>query len=294
MSPQIRCPKCGTSINLESRRKMDFHMIVSELKKGPKTFTDLLQATKLPRKTLSLRLNELRQSGIIVKDKGYQLNGSPPPYMQGEMKKLFTFDHKKRILLLALILCISIPVGTYAYGIYTAPQPQTPSEPPKPVYYGVLFVDIEIRDVTDLYDWQARINHDADILEFRSFTKEGVENPLFGSSLMDIYGLNSTDTFVLKRPGEDPQHLSDDLLVADSLQGDVPGVSGSGTLGRITFAIKMPEKSLEFFQEEGNKPSIVFEPTIVPAFTTYLSDTEGQEMSNIEALLYLEVVSAVP
>lgn len=268
-------------------------MIVSELKKGPKTFTDLLYATKLPRKTLSLRLNELRRSGIIVKDKEYQLNGSPPPYIQGELNKLFAFDHKKRILLLALILCISIPVGTYAYAIYSAPQSQVPSEPPKIVYYGKLIVDIKILDVADLYSWQARISYDADVLEFHSFSKEGVEDPLFTSSLMDIFGLNSTDTFVLKKPGQE-QHLSDDLLVADSLQGDVSAVSGSGTLGRITFAIKMPEKTLEFFLEEENKPSIVFEPTIVPAFTTHLFDAEGQEIANVEELLYLEVVAVIP
>lgn len=295
MNPQIRCPNCGTSINLESRRKIDFHMIMLELKKGPKTFTDLLHATKLPRKTLSLRLKELRQSEIIIKDKGYRLNGSPPPfYMQGEINKLFTFDQKKRILVLTLILCVSIPVSALAYAIYSAPPPsQVPPEPLKPQYYGILVVDLKIQDVTNLYAWQARINFDAEILEFRNFTKKEVVNPLFNQSLMDIYGMNSTDTFVLKRnPGEDPQHLSDDLLVADSLQGDVSPVNGSGTLGRIAFAIKTPEKSLEFFQNK--PPTIVFEPTIVPGFTTYLLDAKLEKMSNIQDLLYLEVINVVP
>lgn len=295
MAPQIRCPNCGTSINLESRRKMDFHLIVSELKKGPKTFTDLLHVTRLPRKTLSLRLKELRQSGIIIKDKDYRLNGSPPPfYMKGEISKLFTFDQKKRILLLTLILCVSLPISALAYAIYSAPPPlQMPPEPPKPQYYGILVVDLKTQNVTNLYAWQARINYDAEILEFRNFTKTEVASPLFNQSLMDIYGMNSTDTFVLRGdPGEDPQHLSDDLLVADSLQGDVSPVNGSGTLGRIVFAIKTPEKSLEFFQNK--PPTIVFEPTIVPGFTTYLLDAKLEKMSNIQDLLYLEVINVVP
>jgi len=295
VAPQIRCPNCGTSINLESRRKMDFHLIVSELKKGHKTFTDLLHVTRLPRKTLSLRLKELRQSGIIIKDKDYRLNGSPPPfYMKGEISKLFTFDQKKRILLLTLILCVSLPISALAYAIYSAPPPlQMPPEPPKPQYYGMLVVDLKIRNVTNLYAWDARINYDAEILEFRNFTKKEVTNSLFNQSLMDIYGMNSTDTFVLKGdPGEEPQHLSDDLLVADSLQADAPPVNGSGTLGRIVFAIKTPGKSLEFFQN--NPPTIVFEPTIVPTFKPRLFDAELQEMPNIQDLLYLEVVKMVP
>ncbi|UCB60682.1 MAG: hypothetical protein JSW72_01065, partial [Candidatus Bathyarchaeota archaeon] len=288
MSPQLRCPQCGTSINLHSRKKLDLHMIVSELKKGPKTFTDLLHATRLPRKTLSLRLIELRQSGIIIKEKEYRLNGSPPPsYSRGELEKLFAFDNKRKILLLALIMCISIPVGTYAFASYVAPPPPAPPpEPPAPQYYGLLVVDLRIQDVVNLYSWQARIRYDAQLLEFRNFTK--TDGSLFSSSLMDIFGLNSTDTFVLK-----DQHLSDDLLVADSLQGDVPAVDGSGTLGRITFAVKTPEKTLEFFQEAGNAPSIVFEPTIVPAFTTFLQDADGQEISNAESLLDLEVAELI-
>jgi len=286
MSPQLRCPRCGTSINLESRKKIDLQMIISELKKGPKTFTDLLHSTRLPRKTLSLRLIELRQSGIIVKDKEYRLNGSPPPsYSRGEIEKLFTFDNKRKILLLALILCISIPLGTYAFATYVAPPPpDTPLEPPPTQYYGVLIVDIKIKNVDNLYDWMARINYNAGLLEFRNFTKVPGDS-LFQYSLMDIFGLNSTDTFVLK-----DQHLSDDLLVADSLQGDTPPVSGNGTLGRITFAIKAPEMTLEFFQEDGNKPSIVFEPIVVPTFTTLLEDAEGQEILGVENMLYLEVV----
>jgi len=264
-------------------------MIISELKKGPKTFTDLLHSTRLPRKTLSLRLIELRQSGIIVKDKEYRLNGSPPPsYSRGEIEKLFAFDNKRKILMLALILCISIPVGTYAFATYVAPPPpETPSEPPPPQYYGVLVVDLKIQDVVNLYSWQARINYNAELLEFRNFTKVR-EDSLFQYSLMDIFGLNSTDTFVRK-----DQRLSDDLLVADSLQGDVPPVNGSGTLGTITFAIKAPEMTLEFFQEDGNKPSIVFNPTVVPLFTTFLQNAEGHEIPNVESMLNLEVAEVI-
>jgi DNA-binding transcriptional ArsR family regulator len=268
-------------------------MIVSELKKGPKTFTDLLHATKLPRKTLSLRLKELRKSGIIIKDKEYRLNGSPPPsYSRGEIEKLFTLENKRKILLLALILCISIPVGTYAFATYVAPPPpEAPPEPPQPQYYGILTVDIKVRDVNNLYAWMARINYNASLLEFRNFTKPKVEDLLFKSSLMDEFGLNSTDTFQYTQSGE-MISLSNDLLVADSLQEGTSS-NGSGTLGRVAFAIKEPGKSLEFFQGDENKPTIVFDPTIVPAIYTYLLNTELQEIPDVKSLLYLEVAEVI-
>ncbi len=279
--PQVRCPVCGTNINLESRRETDFRMIVSLLEKKPKTFTELLRATKLPRKTLSLRLKELCEAGIIVRDKGYHLNGSPPPHLRGKVlnvggnggKHMFVFN--KKALLLLLVICIGIPLSGYVYANY-APKIviSVGEEKPKIQYYGTLTIEVKIENVTDLFAWQARINYDTGILEFREITR----GDFFGDTIPHI--LNSTDTFA---------NLEDDLLVGDSLMGiDVTGVNGSGTLGVITFAIKAPGKTLEYFKE--NPPEIVFEPTIVPKFRTYLLNSEQQEILGAESMLFLEVV----
>lgn len=72
---RVMCPTCGTTINLENRRKIDFSLILNALRKRPKTFTNLLHLTKLPRKTLSLRLKALCNSEVISKRDGhYRLN----------------------------------------------------------------------------------------------------------------------------------------------------------------------------------------------------------------------------
>jgi PKD repeat protein len=76
MPPQITCPHCGNTINLENRKEVDFEKITYALNNSPKTFTELLEITNLPRKTLSLRLKDLCTSGSIVKDGGYRLSTS--------------------------------------------------------------------------------------------------------------------------------------------------------------------------------------------------------------------------
>ena len=75
--PQIGCPNCGVTINLKKRKEIDLDLIVGSLKNEPKTFTELLRTTRLPRKTLNIRLKDLIDSGIIVKDGGYRLTDSP-------------------------------------------------------------------------------------------------------------------------------------------------------------------------------------------------------------------------
>jgi len=278
--PQVRCPVCGTNINLESRRETDFRMIVSLLEKKPKTFTELLRATKLPRKTLSLRLKELCEAGIVVKNGGYQLNGSPPPHIRGKLLNFkgnggnHVFIFNKKALLLLLILCIGIPISGYVYANYAPKIFVQMEETPKPQYYGTLTVEVKIENVTDLFAWQVRINYDPEILEFREISR----GDFFNNTIPRI--LNSTDTFA---------NLEDDLLVGDSLMGmDTIGVNGSGTLGRIIFAIKVPGKTSEYFQE--NPPEIVFDPTIVPTFRTHLLNSELEEIPGAEKLLSLEIV----
>lgn len=125
--PQIRCPNCGMTINLENRREIDLGMILKALEKKPRSFTELLHITHLPRKTLDLRLKYLIKSGAIVKDEGYRLNGTLPFNIRGDKMKKNLLHLRKNILLAFLILGIGLPVVTYAV-LYTPPR-QPPPEP---------------------------------------------------------------------------------------------------------------------------------------------------------------------
>ena len=68
MSPQIRCPNCGITINLKNRKKVDIDLIERAVKK-PRSFTELLRITNFPRKTLALRLKDLCSHGLLLKMK---------------------------------------------------------------------------------------------------------------------------------------------------------------------------------------------------------------------------------
>jgi len=109
------CTNCGTTINLENRREIDFDLIKNAAKKKPLTFTQLLHVTRLSRKTLSLRLKELCSNGTLVKNEGfYELNGASTfenncgifPKRVSRMLK----DKKVRtsIMLIAFLTCSSV------------------------------------------------------------------------------------------------------------------------------------------------------------------------------------------
>ena len=109
--PKITCPNCGTTIDLENRRKIDLGLILNALKGNPKTFTDLLHTTRLPRKTLSLRLKALRSSEIISKyDRLYHINGAPE--VESPAVKMYPFRRGKdwrqlmELMCLGLVLCL--------------------------------------------------------------------------------------------------------------------------------------------------------------------------------------------
>jgi hypothetical protein len=61
--PQVRCPNCGFTTNLENRKKMDFELIKSAAKRSPRTFTDLLYVTKLPN---AFQNKKFRTSLILI------------------------------------------------------------------------------------------------------------------------------------------------------------------------------------------------------------------------------------
>ena len=267
--PQIRCPHCGARINLESRKETDFRMILASLKKGPKTFTDLLRATELPRKTLSLRLKELRELKLIVKDGGYRLNDEPPSNLGGEMLErlnkpvLFT---RKRVIVLLLILCIAIPISSYVQA-NILPKEEKQEEITPTVYYGNLTVAVKIQKVRDLFTWQVKLSYDPEELVFLEAWRGdffGKDEILSGIFAKDKYG---------KEYG-----IENWLVIGDTLIGNyyqhIPGVNGSGTLAIVKFAIKIPTVP--------KTPKIVFDQD------TFLLNSYGEELHSASSMLSVE------
>lgn len=131
--PQIRCPKCGTTINLENRKGVDFSMILNALQRSPKTFTDLLHLTGLSRKTLSLRLKCLCDSGTIVKDGGYRINGALPSTLAGsEITQMLDIhgNWKKFARIVTLMFIVSIGVSSLASALITTTKVEVPPSLP--------------------------------------------------------------------------------------------------------------------------------------------------------------------
>jgi len=55
------------TINLEKRKEIDFYLIKKTTKNTPQTFTELLHITRVSGRTLSVRLKELCEKGILPK-----------------------------------------------------------------------------------------------------------------------------------------------------------------------------------------------------------------------------------
>jgi len=266
--PRIRCPNCGATINLEERRELDYKIILSSMQTGSRTFTDLLKSTGLPRKTLSLRLTTLCNSGLIVKDGGYRLNAVTNLGKWG--KKMVLVDGRplllkpsiftrRNVLLILMLLVIGIPIATNVLAMINPPPPPPP---PQPSYIGTLKVDINVYNSTDLFAWQAMIKFNSSELVYI----EAVEgNFLKARAPYGTLFLNASDI----APGK--------LLVFGTQYGrynvDVPGVSGTGTLATITFGYKSETYEL---------PKIVYES----GFETFLFDSN---LKYTEGMLALEL-----
>lgn len=256
--PQIRCPNCGTNINLESRRELDYRMIMSTIEKGPKSFTDLLKTTGLPRKTLNVRLTALRDSGVIVKDGGYRLSGAPYLEKWGNKMRLSegrplakpSFFTRKNVLIALMLLVIAGPIAANVSAMLfrASPPPPPPSE-----YIGTFMMDIKIDDVTDLFAWQTDIHFDQSELVF----VDAIEGSFLNASAP--YGTN----LVFADDGSPGE-----LLVFGCILGmNVPGVGGTGTLATITFGYKSSNYQL---------PTIVYGDYFETfLWNSNLKDTEG-------------------
>lgn len=232
--PQIRCPNCGQTINLENRKKIDVNLIIKAVQKKERTFTDLLHLTKLPRKTLSLRLKELRGNGAITKTDGmYRLDENyKMTYTRVSFAERFSapfHDGRKRAAIMLLALLIGFPISAQVFAtlfMHSAPPSPIIQEP---AILGNFTTVLEVHDVSDLYAWQSVTIFDSSklkILDIRSGPFLDVEFPFFVTADLD----------------------PDVVAVGGTLCGAVSGISGSGMLAIIIFG---------YFEEDYEAPRIV-------------------------------------
>jgi hypothetical protein len=250
--PQIRCPNCGVTINLENRKKTDYDLIVGSLKKGPKTFTQLLRKTHLPRKTLNIRLKGLINSGIIVKDGDYHLTDSPQTiefqakYSSDRIHNLkskaihFIKDNPKgnrdAVLIIAffalLMIGVTRPFMVTGHCVHKIDTGSIISD-------ATFEVKISITNAVDLYSWQGKITYDPSILK--------VVDVAVGDFLSaDTIVINATDeissisasssvcSILIFTTDAESEGV---LLIGGSLLGKVQGSYGEGTLSTITFSV---------------------------------------------------------
>jgi len=216
--PQVRCPNCGLTINLENRKQLDINLITNAVNRRGKSFTDLLHVTKLPRKTLSLRLKELCRTGVLTKSEGvYELNGG---YEKkgggiGSLRAIpdVLSDKRVKAFFAIMLLVIGFPVASHVLaGLFAPLTPSTPDQ----VAQGEFTMSVRIYNVADLYAWQAVITFNPDEIEFVD-VKPG---SFFANEYADYPVSQTGNGFV---------------LVGSALTGGVSGVSGSGDLATVVF-----------------------------------------------------------
>lgn len=257
--PQIKCPNCGLTISLENRKETDMELITSAVQARERTFTELLHITKLSRKTLSLRLKELRNSGDIVKNNGvYNLNGTPHPKGNGGsfMKNFSKAFQDRRIRSVAWVLMFLLASSASGYVLamlYAAPQRvQTPEAP---TVIGTFTMALDVNNVEDLHGWQALVAYNSSEIELVKIIPGGFVGGEYPSAKMTDLSkglfMNATDI------GENK------FLVAGVVVGNAPGIDGSGRLATITFGYFINNYKLPSIGEHDG------------AYETYLLNSEN-------------------
>lgn len=234
--PQIRCPNCGMTISLKNRKEIDLDMITNAVRSGPKSFTYLLHATKLPRKTLSLRLRELCEGGVMMKNEGiYVLAGVPQAEdrIGGCFRRFSAIPTDKRIragILLALLIVSSPVAAQVLASLFVTPRNEPPpiNEPP---VIGSFTMTLGAGNVKDLCYWEVQIAFNSDQMKILDIGSgdfpEGAYKGL----------LNSTNAGM--------------LALGSAILGPNPtGWDGPGKLATITFG---------YFVNEYSTPAIVSE-----------------------------------
>ena len=249
MSPRIRCPNCGFTITFANRRKTDLNAIVRAVQKKPRSFTELLKLTRLPRKTLAIRLKELMNMNLLTKNKLYYFNKDADPHLL-ESIQVPRFNRKKMLFALALIFVL-IPTSIHVYAMLNSPPP------PKPQIKGFLKVSLKIYNVKNLYAWQAIILYDSENMKIMNLTQGmlGTSYPFFVNATFPEDGV---------------------LLLASTLFGNVTGKSGNGTLATVTFAL---------YSEHYKPPELL---SNFKSFDTFLLDPDGVELPLNKVNLTLE------
>lgn len=253
--PQIRCPNCGRSINLENRRETDFSMILNALKNRERSFTELLHITKLPRKTLSLRLKDLQEKGIIVKNGAYYLNGAHPlMHGGGRMEKYSELLLRRKVVLALLLLAVGLPATSTVLAslLLSSPPPNQ-----QPQIKGTFTATIEVYDAKDVYSWQAKIIYDSSKLKIIEILPG------------DFLGITNWPFFINATDVEEGM-----ALLFGTLYGEVPGRDGSGQLAVIVFG---------YYSRDFEEPEIVFDGN------TWLLNSNLQKIPVNEDVLMLKV-----
>jgi len=230
--PQIRCPNCGLTISMKNRKEIDLELITHAVQSSPKTFTYLLHATKLPRKTLCLRLRELCEGGMILKREGvYMLNETRVMESRStaHFKRFSAMPYDKRVragILLALLV-VSTPIAAQVLAsLFVTSLPAAP----EPVIIGSFSMVLEVHDVSNLYGWQVCIAYNkaqikALAIEAGDFTETMFKGVWNVTSLKKGY-----------------------VFIGDSLIGSTSAWSGSCKLATITFG---------YYVEPYTQPEIV-------------------------------------
>ena len=241
--PQIRCPNCGFTINLEKRKEIDIRLILAAVKKRERSFSELLRITGLPRKTLSLRLKELCQQGLITKDGKYKINGEGKHY-SGQKGPMLA-----KIFFLLIILGLGIPT---AYVMAT--MLISPAEVQQPKIIGQFKVAVTVNNLEDLHDWQVVIVYNSDQITFLNYEVGDFWGIGTSEEEPFPYVVNATD-------------IGDGILCFGGTLGPAEeGKSGSGVLLILEFG---------YFTVDYQMPEIKGEVT---PFKTILLDSYGNEI----------------
>jgi len=229
--PQIRCPNCGLTISMKNRKEIDLELITHAVQSGPRTFTYLLHATKLPRKTLCLRLRELCEGGMILKREGvYMLNETRvmESRLTAHFKRFSAMPYDKRVragILLALLV-VSTPIAAQVLAsLFVTSLPAAP----EPVIIGSFSMVLEIHDISNLYGWQVCIAYNKAQIKAQAIEAGDFPETMFKG----VWNVTS-----LKRGY---------VFIGDSLIG-ISAWSGSCKLATITFG---------YYVEPYTKPEIV-------------------------------------
>ncbi|MEM2738871.1 MAG: cohesin domain-containing protein [Candidatus Bathyarchaeia archaeon] len=251
--PQIRCPNCGTTVNLEIRREMDFNLILKSIGNKERSFSELLRITKLPRKTLDFRLKQLLKENKVAKNRmGLYCISNNGGNGGGILDREIHLNRKMLSLLLVLLLFLPTSMA-FAMLI----QQKTPKLEP----LGSLIVKISVKDVYDVYGWQIGVHFDPTKLKVIDF-RPG-----------DFFGEQTTDDTLSENAKDlgntlffSQMYPDGTLVLCQTLKGENPPKSGNGMLAVVEF---------QYYSQDFDVPYLIFND---PARGTMLLRKDATEI----------------